>query len=909
MSLNLPFGIQVLNPVPTDYYYGPWANVAAAKAAIPLGVRYDGLTVQITGVGNYYWTAADLTDSGLIPKFSSFALTNGSGTTAAGTAVNWGGTLTGATTITQGTNAISFNSTLTTGSPVAITNNSTVSGLIQTLYIGTSGANSGQTNYGLVSSNSRTGSGTNVGLYGTSSGSAGSTTNIGVYGSSPSTGGLNIGGRFIGSGGSNNLSLDLTGAIRLNKGSFYTQIDAGTQAANLTYTLPTAYPSANSYVLSATTAGVMSWIPSSAFTLTDGNATTANGTSVDLGGFIVGDIFIDDDGGGHGLFIGTGVVLTTIDFRATNIDIGNAGGGFIQLHSGDNLVIYNSSTGAGIDINADGTLHFESITGAIQFISNSVQRLKIDEDGTWLLGIGEDSGTAGQALTSNGAGAEPTWETPASAVNIYNSNGTLTGNRTLDTGGFNFNISGVSDGGLNGSWYIDNLSIYGYNSGSLFRINQGASTSDGYFDLRVNNYYNGFTAGYDGSKRGFGIYTGTSAANQRLFIQDNGSWLVDASTGTSGQVLTSVGAGSTPIWQTLPPSILRTINYTANSNLTAGGTALTDYIYMCTGTFDITLPTAVGSTSIYYIKNQGVGVVTVKTTGGQTIEGSATLALSAGQAMTIFSNNSNYFQMQPLSGGSGITVGTTTITSGTSTRIPFNDGGVYGEDSALTWDKTNNVLTVSGQRITAVSSSLYFGGGTTSSTGLANTGIGFSSLFSLTSGVGNTAIGSSVLAGLLTGNNNTGIGSTALSNVTGSGNIGVGYAAGDNITSGSNNLIVGFDIDAQSATTSNQLSIQNAIFGVSNSGTGTTISNGNIGFWSNTWGTNAAKVLSIVNGTAPTTAITDGIQWYSVDSSDSTATLGLYLEQAVEAIGTFTPSHKIKVQINGTFYWLQLDAV
>jgi len=45
-------------------------------------------------------------------------------------------------------------------------------------------------------------------------------------------------------------------------------------------------------------------------------------------------------------------------------------------------------------------------------------------------------------------------------------------------------------------------------------------------------------------------------------------------------------------------------------------------------------------------------------------------------------------------GSSGITVGTTAITSGTSTRIPFNDGGVYEEDAGLTWDKNNNALSI-----------------------------------------------------------------------------------------------------------------------------------------------------------------------------------------------------------------------
>ena len=67
-GVQLPIGIDTVNPVPADYKYGPYANTAAAIAAIPQVLRYDGLTVQITGTGEYHWLAADLTDPGLIPK-------------------------------------------------------------------------------------------------------------------------------------------------------------------------------------------------------------------------------------------------------------------------------------------------------------------------------------------------------------------------------------------------------------------------------------------------------------------------------------------------------------------------------------------------------------------------------------------------------------------------------------------------------------------------------------------------------------------------------------------------------------------------------------------------------------------------------------------------------------------------
>ncbi len=224
----------------------------------------------------------------------------------------------------------------------------------------------------------------------------------------------------------------------------------------------------------------------------------------------------------------------------------------------------------------------------------------------------------------------------------------------------------------------------------------------------------------------------------------------------------------------------------------------------------------------------------------------------------------------PAAGG-GITVGTTTITSGTDTRIPFNDGGVYGEDAGLTWDKTNKRLKItrSGDHLVLV---------TGAQTVIIGSGVDPNTTFT---GSLNTGIGANIYRDLTTGSSNTML----------------GRSTGITITTGSNNVFIGDNSGNHNTTASN------------NAGTGTTASNGNLGFWSHTWGTSAAKVLSIINGTAPGSAITNGIQWFAVDSSDATSTLGLYLEQAVEAIGTFTGSHKIKIQVNGTFYWVELDAV
>jgi len=84
---------------------------------------------------------------------------------------------------------------------------------------------------------------------------------------------------------------------------------------------------------------------------------------------------------------------------------------------------------------------------------------------------------------------------------------------------------------------------------------------------------------------------------------------------------------------------------------------------------------------------------------------------------------------------------------------------------------------------------------------------------------------------------------------------------------------------------------------------------GNIGIGATTFGANAVSVLGIFNGTAPAAHVDNEIQIYSADTSDNTSTLALMLEQAVEDIGTFTASHKLKVLINGTAYWISLDAV
>ncbi len=71
---------------------------------------------------------------------------------------------------------------------------------------------------------------------------------------------------------------------------------------------------------------------------------------------------------------------------------------------------------------------------------------------------------------------------------------------------------------------------------------------------------------------------------------------------------------------------VRSIN-SISTTTTAGDTSGTDYVYLCSGTFTLTLPTAVGNTNLYTVKNVGVGVITVDTTSSQTIDGDLTITM------------------------------------------------------------------------------------------------------------------------------------------------------------------------------------------------------------------------------------------------------------------------------------------
>jgi hypothetical protein len=136
---------------------------------------------------------------------------------------------------------------------------------------------------------------------------------------------------------------------------------------------------------------------------------------------------------------------------------------------------------------------------------------------------------------------------------------------------------------------------------------------------------------------------GTSSPTERLHVVGSVK-IVDGTQGLN-KVLTSDANGKAS-WQT--PSggsgsgITRSIS-TISTNTTAGGTVLTDYVYLVSGTTTITLPTAVGDTNLYTIKRTGVNTVTIATTSAQTIDGVSTQTLlTQYESMSFISDGSNW---------------------------------------------------------------------------------------------------------------------------------------------------------------------------------------------------------------------------------------------------------------------------
>jgi len=88
----------------------------------------------------------------------------------------------------------------------------------------------------------------------------------------------------------------------------------------------------------------------------------------------------------------------------------------------------------------------------------------------------------------------------------------------------------------------------------------------------------------------------------------------------------------------------RSVKYPVTQVSTTYAALATDgHIHATTGTFTVTLPTAVGiNGKVYTISNGGTGIVTLETTSSQTISGDTTQVVNQYEALSVQSDGANW---------------------------------------------------------------------------------------------------------------------------------------------------------------------------------------------------------------------------------------------------------------------------
>jgi hypothetical protein len=219
-------------------------------------------------------------------------------------------------------------------------------------------------------------------------------------------------------------------------------------------------------------------------------------------------------------------------------------------------------------------------------------------------------------------------------------------------------------------------------------------------------------------------------------------------------------------------------------------------------------------------------------------------------------------------------------------QVIFNDGGVLAGDAGLTYDKTNDKLTVDGvveiwrglnQNGTSTAVGLTTLAATTAGAA-GNTALGFRAMYRSTSGSNNVGVGASALSAPLTGSNNVavglnagaavtlasnavGIGNNALNggqDVTGADNVAIGnaamYADGSAALSGGGNIGVGISAARRITTGSNNIGIGSSAMFSASSITGAD----NIGIGRDTFRSLTTANYSVAIGHQALNALTSG---------------------------------------------------
>lgn len=360
-----------------------------------------------------------------------------------------------------------------------------------------------------------TGTGGSILFYTSESGTTGTTANAAAERVKIVAGSGNV-GIGLGSANSPQRALDIAGTLRLNGttvGTNYTEIQsAAAPTANVTYTLPAAGPSSNGYVLSSTTAGVMSWVANGS----GGGGTTTY--SLLIGSNLTGTSF----NGSSEVTIALSATPSSIT-SINGITVSGTSGTFAlrgdQLYIGTTAVALNRAT---------ANLALDGITGITMpgSTSGSVQIIPSATAGTGTTFT--LPATSGIAITNNDSGTVTNTMLAGSIANTKLANSSVTINTTSISLGGSATITAVNPyalaigSGLSGSSYDGS-------SGVTIALNLGTANT-----WTATQTFSHATSAVFGSGDGTGTITGG------LLRAPSG-----AGTNIAGGLLTIAGGAST----------------------------------------------------------------------------------------------------------------------------------------------------------------------------------------------------------------------------------------------------------------------------------------------------------------------------------------------------------------------------
>lgn len=345
----------------------------------------------------------------------------------------------------------------------------------------------------------------------------------------------------------------------------------------------------------------------------------------------IGKVFIDS------IYVGRG-----IGTKYNNIAIGDSvlqrnttGNGNTAI--GDSALQLNTS---GFDNTAFGTkaLRANTTSGANTAFGSNVLTLCTGNSNTGAGYFSLSKVTSGNANTAFGSGA---------LFNNTASDNTSVGNASMYSNTSGASNVAVGKNALFTNTTSDNNTAIGYHA--IRFATGGFNTAVGASTLQ------NLTTGVANSCFGYGAGAGITTGSYNVIIGGQASALPVS---RSNYVIINDGGGNTAFWKdsigragigtTSPNSSLsvggsfsiayvaKTANYTATIN---------DYFIDCpSNSFTVTLPTAVGITGrIYVIKNSGTAtVITVATTGGETIDGTTPPTLTTLVPLKVISDGANW---------------------------------------------------------------------------------------------------------------------------------------------------------------------------------------------------------------------------------------------------------------------------